>query len=442
MKILYRYILREHIAPFFFAFFVITFLLIIDYVPRIIDTVIDKNIGLGVVMELIGLNLAWMLALSIPMSVLVATLMAFGRLSGDFEIIAVKSSGINVLRIFAPLLLLAALLTYGMIQFNDKVLPDLNKRARLLYGDITSMRPTLVFKSGMFITDIPGYLVLIDHINHGTSEVRGVRITDTRVGNKPRIVVAERGFLQMTDGGRNMQFTLYKGEIHSLDLLEPENYRKVDFDDQVINISGTGSELVRSESDARTDREMGLSEMRESVAKAVESMRPNKARISQVMESRYTHLFGDSLPHLPLNDTLSDSAALSMVKTDARVLAQQLGRNQEQVDMQTRIANKYKVEIYKKYAIPTAALVFVIVGAPLGMMTRRSGMGMAVALSIVLFVVYWAFLIGGEDLADRGLVTPFWAMWGANILLGMIGSYLVYIVVSEKPIFSWFRRIG
>jgi lipopolysaccharide export system permease protein len=442
MKILYRYILREHIAPFFFAFFVITFLLIIDYVPRIIDTVIDKNIGLGVVMELIGLNLAWMLALSIPMSVLVATLMAFGRLSGDFEIIAVKSSGINVLRIFMPLLFFATLLTYGMIQFNDKILPDLNKRARLLYGDITSMRPTLIFRSGIFITDIPGYLVLVDHINHATSEVRGVRITDTRVGNKPRIVVAERGILKMTDGGRNMQFTLYKGEIHSLDLLEPDNYRKVDFDDQVINISGTGSELIRSESDARTDREMGLTEMRENVGKAFEAILPTQTRIGQLMEAKYSRLFGDSLALMSSKDTLSDSAALYMAKTDARMLVQQLGRNQEQVDAQTRVANKYLVEIYKKYAIPTAALVFVIVGAPLGMMTRRSGMGMAVAMSIVLFVVYWAFLIGGEDLADRGLVTPFWAMWGANILLGATGIYLIYVVVSEKPIFSWFRRIA
>ena len=103
MKILYRYILREHIAPFFFAFFVITFLLIIDYVPRIIDTVIDKNIGLGVVLELIGLNLAWMLALSIPMSVLVATLMAFGRLSGDFEIIAEAGDGREALKLIREL---------------------------------------------------------------------------------------------------------------------------------------------------------------------------------------------------------------------------------------------------------------------------------------------------------------------------------------------------
>ncbi len=440
MKILYRYILREHIAPFFFAFFVITFLLIIDYVPRIIDTVLDKNIGLGVVVELIALNLAWMLALSIPMSVLVATLMAFGRLSSDFEIIAIKSSGVSILRLFVPLLCLAAMLSYGMIQFNDKILPDLNKRARLLYGDIASMRPTLIFRSGVFITDIPGYLVLIDDIDHATSLVRGVRITETNVQSKPRIVVADHGYLKMTDGGRNMQFTLYNGEIHSLDLLEPNNYRKVHFDNQIINISGTGSELIRSETEMRTDREMGLTEMRQNVGKAIDAMKPTQQRIGEVIRNKFAYLFGDTFKYNLANDTLTDSAALYYVRMDAQVLTQHMERNQQQVDAQIRIANKYKVEIYKKYAIPTAALVFVICGAPLGMMTRRSGMGVAIAVSIFLFVIYWAFLIGGEDLADRGLVTPFWAMWGANISLGALGLYLIYVVVSERPLFSWFRK--
>ena len=103
--------------------------------------------------------------------------------------------------------------------------------------------------------------------------------------------------------------------------------------------------------------------------------------------------------------------------------------------------DKYRIEIYKKYSIPAASLAFVLIGAPLGIMTRRGGMGMAIAISIALFIVYWAFLIGGEDMADRGLVSPFIAMWSANILLGAIGLYLLYVVVTEKPVLAWFRRV-
>jgi lipopolysaccharide export system permease protein len=440
MKILQRYILKEHLPPFFFAFFTITFLLIIDYVPKIIDHVIDKNLSIGVVLELIGLNLAWMLALSVPMSVLVATLMAFGRLTSDFEITAIKGSGVNLLNILVPLLLAGSLLTAGMIEFNDKILPDLNKRARILWGDISVMRPTLIFKSGIFVTDIPGYLVLIDRIDHTTSRVEGVRITDTRVASKPRLIVAEYGYLHMTDNGKNMQFTLYNGEFHSMDLDNPDNYRKMNFENQVINISGTGSELVRTDSDYRTDREMPIDQMQQRVDESRKSIEPLSQRNQTSLRDKFTYLFADTFKY-NAKDTIGDSTALYLVKSDAQVLARVVERNNEQIDAKTKVMAKFQIEIYKKYSIPAASLAFILIGAPLGILSRKGGMGIAISISILLFVIYWAFLIGGEDLADRGLVSPFWAMWAANILLGIIGIYLLFIVVTERPIFAFFRRI-
>ncbi len=439
MKILQRYILREHIAPFFFAFFTVTFLLIVDTIPRIIDHVIDKDLSILVVLELVWLNLAWMMALSVPMAVLVATLMAFGRLSSDFEITAIKASGINLLHIIIPLLIAGGVITFGMIQFNDKVLPDMNKKWRLLWGDISAMRPTMIFRSNAFITDIPGYIILIDDINHTTSEVRGVRINDTRMPNKPRIIVADHGLLKSTDNGRNMQFTLYDGEVHTLDLAEPDNYRKVQFENQVINIEGTASELVRTESETRTDREKGIDEMRQDVAQSKASMQSAQERIMTNFDSRAAYLFADTFAYNLKRDTISDSAALALVRQDCDVFLRHIERNYQQIDAQKQQRDKFQIEIYKKYSIPAASLAFILIGAPLGMMTRRSGMGVAIAVSIILFLVYWAFLIGGEDLADRGLVEPFWAMWSANILMGAIGLYLIYVVVTEKPLFSWFR---
>lgn len=439
MKILARYVIREHIAPFFFAFFTITFLLIIQFVPSIIDRVIDKDLSILVVLELIGLNLAWMLALSIPMSVLVATLMAFGRLSADFEITAVKASGINMLQILIPLLLVGSLITFGMIEFNDKILPDVNKQARTLLGDIQAMRPTLIFESGAFITDIPGYLVLIDHIDHRTSYVKGVRITETRDPRRPRLIIAKDGYLEMTDHGRNMQFTLNDGELHTLDLQDPDNYHKIDFKNQVINVSGTGSELVRTDSEYRTDREMNISQMEEHVGRAVEAAAPIRERISNYLQAKFDYLYGDTFVcNIP--DTVDDKEALKLVRSDAAVMVRHIERNNQQIDAQKRIMDKYSIEIHKKYSIPAASLAFILIGAPLGILARRGGMGVAIAIAILLFIVYWAFLIGGEDVADRGIVSPFWAMWSANILVGAIGLYLNYVVVSEKPVFSFFRK--
>lgn len=439
MKILQRYILKEHIPPFFFAFFTITFLLIIDYVPKIIDHVIDKNLSIWVVLELIGLNLAWMLALSIPMSVLVATLMAFGRLTSDFEVTAIKSSGVNIMHILTPLLIAASLLTVGMIEFNDKILPDLNKRARNLWGDISAMRPTLIFKSGIFVTDIPGYLVLIDKIDHTTSRVEGVRITDTRLGKKPRLIVAEFGYLKMTDNAKNMQFTLYNGELHTMDLDNPDNYRKLDFENQIINISGTGSELVRTDSDYRTDREKPIAEMQKDVEGAREAIGPLEEKIESNLKERFDYLFADSFK-FAIKHAVSDSEAYNQVKTDAMLLSRTIERNNQQIEAKNRVMDKFQIEIYKKYSIPAASLAFILIGAPLGILSRKGGMGIAISISILLFIIYWAFLIGGEDMADRGIVSPFWAMWSANILLGIIGVYLLFIVVTERPVFAFFRR--
>jgi lipopolysaccharide export system permease protein len=436
MKILTRYILREHIAPFLFAFLTITFLLIIDFVPKIVNHILDKDLPLSIVFELIALNLAWMIALSVPMSVLVATLMAFGRLTSDFEITALKASGVNLLRIIFPLLLVGGVIMLGMIEFNDKILPNLNKRARLLRSDISVMRPTLIFRSGIFISDVAGYLILIDKINHTTSRVEGVRITETKDPDKPQIVVAEYGYLKMTDNGKNMRFTLYNGEMHSLDMDEPDNYHRIDFDKQVINISGSGSELVRTDSEYRTDREMPIAQMQEHVDRAQAAITPFRERITQALETKLIYLFSDSLA----DDTASDSTALTRVRSDAAALMRHLGRSRQQIKAQERVMSKYDIEIYKKYSIPAASLAFILIGAPLGVLSKRGGMGMAIAISILLFTVYWAFLIGGEDLADRGMISPFWAMWSANVLLGGIGLYLLYIVVTEKPILSFLRK--
>jgi lipopolysaccharide export system permease protein len=440
MKILQRYILREHVGPFLFAFLTITFLLVIDFVPKIIDRVIDKNIDVWVVLELVGLNLAWMLALSVPMSVLVATLMAFGRLGSDFEITAIKTSGINLLHILVPLLCAAGIITFGMIQFSDKVLPDWNKKARTLLGDIQSMRPTLVFQSGIFITDIPGYLVLIDKIDHATSYVQGVRISETRDPQHPRLIVAKDGYLKMTDDGRNMQFTLFDGELHTMDVQDPQNYRKLDFKNQVINVSDATDQLVRTESEYRTDREMGIDQMTEHVNNAAQATQPLRERIDTYVREKFNYLFGDTFVY-NLRDSADDTRAINLIKTDATVLVRHVERGKAQIDAQARIMDKYNLEIQKKYSIPAASFAFILIGAPLGIMTRRGGMGAAVAIAIGMFIVYWAFLIGGENLADRGMVSPFWAMWAANILMGLIGIYLNFKVVSEKPLFSWFRRM-
>lgn len=439
MKILNRYILREHIPPFLFSVFIITFILILETIPRIVELVIDKDISAIVVLELIFFNLAWMIALSVPMAVLVATLLTFGRLTSDSEIVAIKSSGINLLRVLIPLLIAAGILTYGMIQFSDKILPVLNHKSRLLTGDIRAMRPTLTFRPGVFITDISGYIILMDKIDHMTSEVEGVRISETKDPNHPRVIVAKSGLMKFIDQGQTVQFTLFDGEIHMLDNENPANYRRLDFKEHLINISGVGSELKRSESSFRSDREMNIAQMTETVNRAKEAIEPFRLRINKSVSNKIEFLFSDTLDY-PEDTTLTDRAALNMLDTDLKGLHRKLKREAGQINEQGKVVNRYMIEIYKKYSIPAASFAFILIGAPLGILSRKGGMGIAVSISLLIFTVYWAFLIGGEDLSDRGMISPFWGMWTANILIAIAGLYLLVKVITEKPLLSFFRK--
>jgi lipopolysaccharide export system permease protein len=441
MKLLNRYILAEHIAPFIFAFCLITFLLIIDLVPKIIDQVIDKDLPFTVVLELVALNLAWMLALSVPMSVLVATLMAFGRLTSDFEVTAMKASGINLIRILIPLLVAGGVITFLMIQFNDKILPDLNKRSRQLQSDVSVVRPTLVFRPGVFLNDIPGFLVLLDDIDHSTSRVDGVHITDIKDKKRPQIIVADHGFMRVMPGGTMIEFDLYDGEMHKVDVDDPDEYHRVKFDQQTIYMPIEGRSLVRTDREFRTDREMRIEELADRVRAAEAAIAPFESRISRSLEAKFKYLYADSF-ETSLPESIPDSASMELTRQDAAMFVRQFRKNVQQIEGQVGTINKYRLELYKKYSIPAASLAFVLIGAPLGVLSRKGGMGAAITISILLFIVYWAFLIGGEDLSDRGLMTPFWAMWSANILLGAIGCYLIYIVMTERPVFSFFRRRG
>lgn len=435
-NILARYVLKEHVGPFFFAFIIITFILIIDFIPDLVDMVVGKDLPASVILKVFFYQMGWIIALSVPMSVLVATLMAFGRLTADFEVTAVKASGIHILRLLFPVILASCVLSYAMVYFNNVVLPELNHRARVLMQDVKRMRPTLQIRSGAFVHDIPGYIILIDSVDHKSSNLTGVKIMETgKSRTSPRTIVAQTGHLTFTNQGRDLVFDLRDGEIHEFDDKRAENYRRLAFTTQRIIVSGVSKEFKESSDEFRTDREKSAQQMMEDIRVWQTGIVPYRNKISKLITERFRLLFSDSLAASP--DSLADDeVALTNLVRDEESAIQRITREREGILTQQKLIDTYFVEVYKKYSIPTACIVFVLIGAPLGIIARRGSMGISIGISLGFFIIYWAFLIGGEDLADRGLISPFTAMWSANILLGAVGLYLLYIVTTEKSIFS------
>lgn len=401
---LYRYVFKAHVGPFLFSFVIITFILVMDIIFQIADLIIGKNLDLFIVLEVFFLNLAWIVAVSIPMSVLVATLMAFGRLSADNEVTAFKAGGVSFLQMVSPVLVSGILLGTGHLYFMDVILPEANYRARSLMNDIHRARPTLLFTEGIFMKDIPGYSILIDRVNPRNNEIHSITIYETANMRFPRLMTAKSGEFNVNETGNRLDLMLYDGELLQQDESSGRYFKEV-FERQRFSIRTEPTGVQRSEAGTRGDRELNIEMMRDKIDEW-------QREIDEVA----AHLEPGPVPP----EAKADSVEVARAKA------------QRTVSLRQRQKNSYIVEIHKKYAISAACLVFVLIGAPLGVRLRRGSIGVSVGVSLCFFLLYWACLLGGEELADRGLFDPVWAMWAANIVIGVPGAFLVWFTGRDR----------
>lgn len=443
MKILYRYILKEHIGPFFLGFSVITFILVMDFIVNILDLIIDKGLGVSIVSEIFLLNLAWIAALSIPMAVLIATLMAFGRLSADNEITAIKASGTSLYRMITPSLATAIGIAILLVWFNDHVLPEANHRARSLMSAIHRKRPVISIKDkeGIFINDFPGYSLLIKKINERTSELKGVTIYDQRNKKFPVTIRANRGIMRFTPDGEKLTLHLFDGEIHELDQADPTRYRRLTFERYSLSLDCEGTRLRRIDSRHRGDREMTIEMMRRKIAGLQRDIDQHQRKIITIAKGHLGKHSPDRAEILENNLQNNPIEGSKLIRSPGfikdRRTRQQLQSELRLIENKQKQINRYLVEIHKKYSIPAACIIFILIGAPLGIMARQGGWAVGLGISLGFFLLYWAFLIGGEELADRGIVPPFWAMWIPNFLIGGAGAYLIFKTVRETTFIPW-----
>lgn len=471
--ILSRYIIREHIGPFFFAFATITLLFLLNLLFRELSRILSKGLPWNVVLEFFALNMAWMIALSVPMAVLTATLMAFGRMAADNEIAAMAANGVSIYAIIAPVALTAALLAAGLVWFNNNVLPDFNHRTRLLASDIARKRPTINIEPGVWYDDIPNYGLLVQELKDSVNltQARNLLITDYTSTTLSRTISARRGTIGADTSRAALVLTLYDGEMQEIDMQKPNEFRRVTFPKHVITIVVDDMFLSRSESEYRGDREKSAQQMRQDVANHRREIMQVRARINTALAvnlpaglRRFLPIPRDSAlvatvprfqpptatpapdagaappqPSWPKADMIpapANGAAAAASTSRALQLHRQLLHHLErEASLLQGFERKSKgltVEIEKKYSIPVACLVFVLIGAPLGVMSRRGGLATGGGISLVFFLLYWTFLVGGEDLADREIVSPFLAMWSANIIVGAAGAFFLWRAAHDQ----------
>jgi lipopolysaccharide export system permease protein len=454
--ILYRYIIREHILPFLYSLGIIIFILSMQFLVQLLSNIISKGLSPGVVFELYLINIAWVVALAIPMAILVATLMAFGQMSGNNEIMAIKASGHNVTFLLSPVIAAACVLMVLTMYFSNDILPDANHHATNLLTDISRKKPAALLEPGVLITSFENYALYAKKVNANTGALRDVKIFSQVPGEDPSTTVAERGEVTMTKDEKLLKLTLYNGETHRPSVKNKKEYFVGRFKRQIIFIKNVDTELRRTNSSSRSDREMSSAMMLEEIGQYKRTRASYYQSFAGVIDSSLSRI--DTLERMARDtgaaaprDSAADSAktfaawlslfntpvAKEIAATDARSAQSLSGRFASQAKYETQKIAQLLVEVHKKFSIPVACVVFVLIGAPLGIMARRGGIAVGAAYSLFFFIVYWAFLIGGETLADNLIISPFAAMWTANLVIGACGLFLLMLMIKETKFISW-----
>ncbi len=422
--ILKRYILREHVSPFLISLMVVTFILLIDRIIDLIDLIVEKQLPAGIVLEVFGLSIPYMLALSIPMAVLVATILAFGRMSVDREITAIKSSGVNIYAMLGPLFRAAVMLTALMVYFNHWFLPDTNHKLKNLMLKIAYYKPMTIIEAGEF-NHLLDYTVWCSE--NTEEELLDVLIYDRSESRFPRTIYAQSGEVMQMNNGNALRIILKNGEMQQRNEREPGKYSTTHFKEYVINVRDLGNRTDVFESGYRSDREMTYGQL----TAALKDRKQELLEKQQEAQNLASRISAGSLNPDPYAAQTEHRRLYAM---------QQVAQNRVQ-ELDTNI-RAMQVEYHKKFALSFAIIIFVMVGVPLGLMTRTSGIGMAFSVSSVIFLVYYVALNMGEQFADKGQFNAFLSMWFSNILFFILACLLIWGSLREKrlldmQVLSW-----
>jgi len=473
LRRLHWLVLRRLPGPFFGWLGTLMFLLLMQFLIRWLPEITGKGIPVPVIIELIVYNLAYMVVLAVPMSVLLAILMAFGDLAESKYYTVIKSTGISFGQVAWPALVAAFLVAGGMLYFNNVMLPEANYRARQLWSDIRSKRPGFELTPGVFYDGVENYSILVEERPAGTNKLIDVTIYDYTQGRDRQAVIrARQGVIESKAGGARLILTLDDGEIHRP--LPPEGnrrysqYETLTFDRHVIRFTLSDVVFRRSNSDdvSRSTRTLRLGRLQERVDSFQTDLQSQYRELYRKAGSR---LFPDSadLVHDTVRDTTQGSAsdssgsrwhvlsgrphseysrAIAQATQDARDLQSTIQSTKRNTEWKTKRLRSYQVEIYKKFSIALACVVFMLIGAPLGLTLRRGGLATIGAVALGIFIFYWITLVQGEKLSERGFIPPWLGMWIANLIMSGVGIWLlVYVVLDlgatpplRRRFWNWF----
>ncbi len=425
MKIINRYILKELATPFFGSLIVIVMVLLSNFLLKNLDKFLGKGISMGVVLKFILLNSAWIFSLAVPMAILITTLMAFGRLSSDNEITAFKASGITFMDFLKPGIIFSLLIISFMLPFNLWILPEMNHNMKKLSYEISRTRPDVEFNEQLLNTLADKIIYLGNRLDNNS--FNDIIIFDNKYVNNHTTILADKGSFHPLQDGIILDLT--SGSIHE-HLIEKDEYRKTYFENYKITIPFDELNINNNVNISRQEREMNIHLLSEKI-----NFYENKIKDinSELLKDAYLL---DSLRNVISNLDKTGAAenllTYKRIKNKVNQLTLRQEKNNRLIPHHIKEINKFSVEKHKKITLPFACLFFMLLGTPLGIMGKKGNMSFSFGMSLIFFIVYWCFLIVGENLAEQDKINPGLAMWMPNIFICILSYYLYNIYTKEN----------
>lgn len=454
IKKLDKLILKAFIGPFLATFFIAYFVLMMQSLWKYIDDLVGKGLELAIIGKFLWYASASMLTLAMPIAILISTIMTFGNLGERFELVAIKSSGISLLRFMRPLLGVSIILCIVTFVFANYVIPNANFKFKALYYSILYKKPALDLREGKFYNAIPGYSIKVGKKEPDGKTIRDVVIFEQQNNLQDNCIIAKKGIMQFSKDERFLEFTLYDGhryqekgssydtatEYTRLDFAE---YKKV-FDIASIQLMAPPDSMFKSDM-----RSMSVKEL----DKSIDSLNKLAAQYKKVIDAD----FKSQLQNIYISDsvwnknkyTAGNIKSFNQIVPDSVTL--DVNRNAVSVlntmkstmmfsgnELAAKIGEirLNRVEWHHKFSLSLICLVLFFIGAPLGSIIRRGGLGMPLVMAIIFFLIFHLLNLFGEKFARGDVMPPSIGMWLPEFVLIPIGIFLTYKAMYDSQLFN------
>ena len=468
MKKLHQLVLKSYLGPLVLTFFIIIFILMMNFVWRYIDELVGKGLEPTVILELIMYATINMIPMGLPLAILLATIMTMGNLGENFELLAMKSAGMSLMQIMKPLFWVIGIISFASFFIVNDLVPYANKKMFSIIYDIKQQNEALEFQDGLFFNGIDDMSIRVEKQDPKTKLLTGVLIYDNRAKNGDMTTtIADSGYIRLSDDKRYLLVTLFNGETYE----QTRNYqwytksslRHHKFQRQDGKIPMSGFDFQRSDENmfGNNSQTMDIKDLQHNIdsldmlvnditATAYNPLLRDQifaqdpdgvAPIDTVEVNRSRKTFGayllDSIPQLSTRtkDRIYDDA-LRKARSSRNMFSFDESTSKEALNQLYRSKNEW----HRKLTLPISILIFFLIGAPLGAIIRKGGLGMPIVISVVFFVIYYIISISGEKFAKEGTWSSLLGMWISAIILTPLALYLSSKANNDSALldFDWY----